>query len=125
MSRGVTRMRRPVILHTRMSRASRSPEQTQYRTAAAMLVGAVAGLAVAVFSGLALVPRVRLVDVLVVIAGAVGGGAALVGAIVQFRQARATVRNPAHQPAGSPGVETRVDAGERSDVPVPPGRAEG
>ena len=72
--------------------AGPSPEQKQYRAAAAMLAGAVAGLTVAILSGLALVPRVRLVDVLIVIAGAVGGGAALVGAIVQFKQARATVR---------------------------------
>jgi hypothetical protein len=107
-----------------MSRASRSPEQKQYRTAVAMLVGAVAGLAVAIFSGLALVPRVRLVDVLVVIAGAVGGGAALVGAIGQFKHARATVRNPAQEPTGSPAAETRLDAGEASDVQVPRGRAE-
>jgi len=37
-----------------MRKTGRSPEQKQYRAAAAMLGGAVAGLAVAVFSGLAL-----------------------------------------------------------------------
>ena len=55
---------------------------------ALMFVTSIAGLAVSVLSGLALVPRVRLVEVLTVIAGAVGGGAALVVSIMQFRQVR-------------------------------------
>lgn len=76
-----------------MARTKRvSKEQEQLRAAAAMLVVAVLGLATAVLSGLALVPRVRMVEVLTVVAGAVGGGAALTGAIVQFRQARTAAR---------------------------------
>ncbi|MGH8640052.1 MAG: hypothetical protein ACREUZ_23245 [Burkholderiales bacterium] len=54
----------------------------------AMLLVSVAGLAVSVASGLALVPRVRLVEVLTVIAGAVAGGAALAVSVVQFKCAR-------------------------------------
>jgi Na+/citrate or Na+/malate symporter len=69
-----------------------SAEQKQLRTAAGMLAAAVVGLATAVISGLALVPRVRLVEVLSVVAGGVGGGAALVGAIIQFKHARAAAR---------------------------------
>lgn len=53
-----------------------------------MFVTSIAGLAVSILSGLALVPRVRLVEVLTVIAGAVGGGAALVVSILQFRRSR-------------------------------------
>jgi hypothetical protein len=53
-----------------------------------MFLTSIAGLAVSVLSGLALVPRVRLVEVLTVIAGAVGGGAALVLSIQQFQRSR-------------------------------------
>ena len=70
-----------------------SPEQKQFRTAAGLLVAAVIGLATAVISGFALVPRVRLVEVLSVVAGGIGGGAALVAALVQFKQARAAARH--------------------------------
>ena len=58
------------------------------RTAVGLLVGAVAGLITAIGTGLAMVPRVPLVDVVTVLAGGIGAGAALVGAIVHFRQAR-------------------------------------
>ena len=57
-----------------------------------MLAAAVVGLATAVISGLALVPRVRLVEVLTVVAGGVGGGAALVSALLSYKQARAAAR---------------------------------
>jgi hypothetical protein len=70
----------------------KSPAERQFRAAAFTLLGAVLGLATAVVSGLALVPRVRLVEVLTVMATGIGGGAALVGSIIQFRQARAAVR---------------------------------
>ena len=57
-----------------------------------LLVAAFLGLAVAFLSGLALVPRVRLVEVLTVIASAVGSGATFAAAIVQYRKARAANR---------------------------------
>ena len=63
---------------------TRMPKQSP----ALMFLTAIAGLAVSVLSGLALVPRVRLVEVLTVIAGAVGGGAALVVSIQQFQRSR-------------------------------------
>ena len=69
-----------------------SEQQKQFRAAAITLVVAVLGLATAVISGLALVPRVRLVEVLSVVAGGIGGGAALTAAVVQFKQARAAQR---------------------------------
>jgi len=55
---------------------------------ALILLVSVAGLAVSVLSGLSLVPRVRLVEVLTVIAGAVGGGAAFAVSMIQFRRNR-------------------------------------
>ena len=58
------------------------------RSAIALLVTAVAGLGASLAAGLALVPRVRLVEVLTVLAGGIGSGAALVWAIVQLRRAR-------------------------------------
>jgi hypothetical protein len=70
-----------------------SAEQKQFRAAAGMLFGAVCGVAVAGISALALVPRVRLVEVLGVIAGGIGAGAGLVGAIFQFKTAREAVRH--------------------------------
>ena len=47
-----------------------------------------AGLAVSVLSALSLVPRVRLVEVLTVVAGAVGGGAAFAVSMIQFQRNR-------------------------------------
>jgi len=70
-----------------------SPEQRRLRAAALLLLCAVLGLATALVSGLALMPRVKLVEVLTVVAGAIGGGAALTAAIVQFKQARAEARD--------------------------------
>jgi len=70
-----------------------SQVRSQLRSAATMLAGAAIGLATAVIAGLALVPRVRLVEVITVIAGGIGAGAALVGALIQFKQARAASRN--------------------------------
>lgn len=57
-----------------------------------LVIAAVVGVAVAFMSGLALVPRVRLVEVLTVIASAVGGGAAFAAALVQFKDAAAANR---------------------------------
>ena len=65
-----------------------------------MLVAGIVGMLTAVMSGLALVPRVRLVEVVTVIAGGVGGGAALAVAVAQFRAARAAGRH-ASGPAGA------------------------
>jgi hypothetical protein len=74
------------------------------RAAAATLVGAVLGVMTSLLTGLALVPRVKLVEVLAVVATGIGGGAALVAAIVQFKQAREDARPrsygvPAARPA--------------------------
>ena len=69
-----------------------SPERRLYRAAVTTLLGAFLGLAMAFIAGIALVPRVRLVEVLAVVAGGIGGGAALTSAIVQFKQARAAAR---------------------------------
>jgi hypothetical protein len=72
---------------------ARSQQQRKIRAAAASLLVAVLGLATALFSGLALMPRVRLVEVLTVVAGGIGGGAALTLAIAQFKQVRAAQRD--------------------------------
>ena len=58
---------------------------------ALVLVAAILGIATSLFSALALVPRVRLVEVVTVFAGAVGGGAGLVWAVMEFRKARSSV----------------------------------
>lgn len=57
------------------------------RTAVAPLVVGIVGLVMALASGLALVPRVRLVEVVTLVATAVGSGAAFAIAVVQFRAA--------------------------------------
>ena len=80
----------------------KTEEQKRLRSAVAMLVVAVVGMLTAVVSGLALVPRVRLVEVVMVIAGGVGGGAALAAAVAQFREARAAGRHP----SGHAGART-------------------
>ena len=64
------------------------PSPSQSTASLPTLGWSIAGLAVSLISGLALVPRVRLVEVLAVIAGAVGGGAALVVSIMQFQRSR-------------------------------------
>ena len=66
----------------------RTPAQRELRTAILLLGAAIAGLAGSVIGGFALMPIVRLVDMLTVIAGAVGAGAAFAIAVVQFRRAR-------------------------------------
>ena len=58
------------------------------RQTISLLASAIIGLAVALLSGLALVPRVRLVEVMTVIAGAVGSGAAFAMAINQYVERR-------------------------------------
>ena len=55
-----------------------------------VLVAALLGIATSFFGALALVPRVRLVEVVTVFASAVGGGAGLVWAMVEFRKARSS-----------------------------------
>lgn len=67
-------------------------ERQKMRRAWAMLVASVAGLIVAIVSGLEMVPRVRAVDVILLLAFGMGSGAALVGAIVEFREARKSAR---------------------------------
>ncbi len=57
---------------------------------ALVLVAALLGIATSFFGALALVPRVRLVEVVTVFAGAMGGGAGLVWAVVEFRKARSS-----------------------------------
>ena len=52
------------------------------------LVAALLGIATSLFTALALVPRVRLVDVLTVFASAAGGGAGLTWAAMEFRKAK-------------------------------------
>ena len=56
------------------------------------LVAALLGIATSLFTALALVPRVRLVDVLTVFASAVGGGAGLTWATMEFRKAHKSAR---------------------------------
>jgi hypothetical protein len=51
------------------------------------LVAALLGIATSLFTALALVPRVQLVDVVTVFAGAVGGGADLTWATMELRKA--------------------------------------
>ena len=53
-----------------------------------MLVAALVGVAIAFVSGMALVPRVKLVEVFTVVASAMGAGAALTAAITAFKRAR-------------------------------------
>jgi hypothetical protein len=59
-----------------------------------LLVPAIVGIVTSLITALDLVPRVRLVDVMIVFAGAVGGGAALAASIFEYRNARATAGPP-------------------------------
>ena len=52
----------------------------------ALLLCAAVGLIVTALSGMALVPRVKLVEVMTLVASSVGSGAALAAAIIAFRQ---------------------------------------
>ena len=71
---------------TRLNKQPRQPAWPRLRPAL-VLAGAVIGIVTSFFTALALVPRVRLVDVLTVFAGAVGGGAGLAYAAMEFRKA--------------------------------------
>jgi hypothetical protein len=57
---------------------------------ALVLAGALVGIATSLITALELVPRVRLVEVLTVFASAVGGGAGLVWATIEFRKAHSS-----------------------------------
>jgi hypothetical protein len=67
---------------------TRNDDRRQFRAAVGVLISALAGLLAAILSGMALVPRVRLVEVLTVLASGIGAGAGLGAAIVQLRAAR-------------------------------------
>ena len=71
-----------------------STDRRTERRAAAVLVAAVMSLVAAVGSGLALVPRVRLVEVLLVIFGAMGAGAGFTAALLAFRGRHKGQRTP-------------------------------
>ena len=72
-----------------MRDTGRTPEQTKHlRTTAAILLSAAGGVLATCLASLALLPRVRPVEVVTVVASAVGAGAALTAAFLQFRQAR-------------------------------------
>ena len=66
----------------------RGDRRDSIRRARLLLVAACIGIAISLAEGLKLVPSVRLVDVLIVIAGAIGAGAALTGAVGHWNQAR-------------------------------------
>jgi len=57
------------------------------RNAVVALAVGIVGLVIALTSGLALVPRVRLVEVLTLVATAIGSGAAFAIAVAQLRTA--------------------------------------
>jgi hypothetical protein len=59
--------------------------QKNRRRAVALLASAGIGTLVSLTTALALVPRIRAVEVVAVFGGAFGAGAALVSAIVEFR----------------------------------------
>ena len=90
--------------------ATRTGTPRMRRPIAAVATG-ILGLVAAIASGLAMIPRVRFVEVLAVVASAIGAGAALALAVVQLRQARADLRSgssdmsvvTAKKPGGSVG----------------------
>jgi hypothetical protein len=57
-----------------------------------LLAPAAIGILISVTTALALVPRVRTVEVITIFASAFGSGAALTGALVEFRKSRAASR---------------------------------
>jgi len=72
-----------------MPAAQRTPEQKKhFRTAVAMLVAAALSLVTASVSALALLPRVRLVEVVTIVASGFAAGAALGAALAELKQAR-------------------------------------
>jgi hypothetical protein len=54
-----------------------------------LLLPGIAAVATSLITALDLVPRVRLVDVMIVFATAVGGGAALAASVFEYHSARA------------------------------------
>ncbi len=76
---------------TPLNKQRREPAWERLRPVLA-LVAALLGIATSLFTALALVPRVRLVDVLTVFASAVGGGAGLTWATMEFRKAPRSAR---------------------------------
>jgi hypothetical protein len=57
-----------------------------------LLAPAALGVVISITTALALVPRVRTVEVVTIFASAFGSGAALTGALVGFRKSRAASR---------------------------------
>ena len=80
------------LVYTAFMRSTqRTPGQRKhFRTAGGMLVAAALGLLTAFVSGLGLLPRVRLVEVVTIVARGVAAGAALAAALAEFKQARTT-----------------------------------
>ncbi len=76
---------------TPLNEQRRRPDWDRLRLVLA-LVAALLGIATSLFTALALVPRVRLVDVLTVFASGVGGGAGLTWAAMEFRKALTSAR---------------------------------
>jgi hypothetical protein len=57
-----------------------------------LLLPAALGIVVSITTALALVPRVRTVEVITIFGSAFGSGAALTGALLEFRKSRASSR---------------------------------
>lgn len=64
-----------------------APRQKQLRAARGALLASVVGIVIAVATGFTLVPRVRPVEVLIVLGTAFGAGASFVVAVREFRDA--------------------------------------
>jgi hypothetical protein len=56
--------------------------------AVVLLAPAALGIVMSIVSALALVPRVRAVEVITIVAAAFGSGATLTASLIQFRQSR-------------------------------------